>query len=93
MTNPWKKISSTVIYKNNWLRLREDRVVTPAGSQGTYSYVELPPALAIVALTDDLHTFLVGQYLYPLQKYSWEVPEGSGKRDESTEDAARRELL
>jgi 8-oxo-dGTP pyrophosphatase MutT (NUDIX family) len=36
--------------------------------------------------------WLVGQYRYPLQRYSWEIPEGGGAADESPLAAAQREL-
>lgn len=42
--------------------------------------------------TDTDRVLLVGQYRYPLDRYSWEVPEGGGEFDEDPEAAARREL-
>ena len=38
-------------------------------------------------------TLLVGQYRYPLDAYSWELPEGGGKLDVDPIDSAQRELL
>jgi 8-oxo-dGTP pyrophosphatase MutT (NUDIX family) len=35
----------------------------------------------------------VGQYRYPLDRYSWEIPEGGGGPDEDPLEAARRELV
>ena len=93
MKNPWKKLSSRQIYKNEWIRLREDEVITPTGSKGIYGVVETKPAIGIVPLTDDLHTYLVGQYRYTLDEYSWEIPEGGGKEGENTLAGAKRELL
>ncbi len=91
--SPWQRKSSREIYKNTWIRLREDQVITPAGDKGIYSVVEAHAAIAIVPLTNDLHTFLVGQYRYPLNSYSWEVPEGGGLPEESVWQGAQRELL
>lgn len=93
MKNPWKTISSKQIYKNEWIRLREDKVITPTGSEGIYGVVETKPAIGIVPLTDDLQTYLVGQYRYTLDVYSWEIPEGGGMDGESNLTAAKRELL
>lgn len=93
MNNPWKKISSREIYKNPWIRLREDQVITPTGSEGIYGVVEAFPAIAIVPLTSDLQTYLVGQYRYTLDTYSWEIPEGGGMPGEDTLTGAKRELL
>jgi len=92
LENPWKTISSKEIYKNQWIRLREDKVITPAGSSGIYGVVETKPAIGVVALTKELDTYLVGQYRYTLNAYSWEIPEGGGKDGEDTLKGAQREL-
>jgi ADP-ribose pyrophosphatase len=91
--NPWTTKQSKIIYQNKWIKLREDRVITPAGTDGIYSVVETPPAIGIVPLTEDLYTYLVGQYRYPLQTYSWEIPEGGGHPGETPLAGAKRELL
>jgi len=93
MKNPWKKISSKEIYKNQWIRLREDQVIAPSGIPGIYGVVEAKPAIGVIPLTEDLQTYLVGQYRYTLDVYSWEIPEGGGVEDEDTLVGAKRELL
>jgi len=70
LKNPWKTLSSTEIYSNRWIRVREDKVITPHGKAGIYGVVETKPAIGIVALTEDLDTYLVGQYRYTLDTYS-----------------------
>jgi 8-oxo-dGTP pyrophosphatase MutT (NUDIX family) len=35
----------------------------------------------------------VGQYRYPLDAYTWEIPEGGGDKDIPPVEAAKRELL
>ena len=90
--NPWHTISTREIYQNKWMRLREDQIISPGGIKGIYGVVETTPAIAIVPLTIDLKTYLVGQFRYPLNEYSWEVPEGSADQNESNIDAAKREL-
>ncbi len=92
MRNPWKRLSSREIYKNEWIRLREDQVITPTGTHGIYGVVEAKPAIGIVPLTKDLHTYLVGQYRYTLNVYSWEIPEGGGLHGEDPLIGAKREL-
>ena len=93
MNNPWKTLSTRLIYQNPWIRLREDQVITPAGKSGIYGVVETKPAIGIIPLSDDLHTYLVGQFRYTLNTYSWEIPEGGGQDGEDTLDGAKRELL
>ena len=92
MKNPWKKIRSKEIYKNDWIRVREDKVINPSGNNGIYSVVEAKPAIGIVPITDDLQTYLVGQFRYTLNEYSWEIPEGGGLIGEDTLIGAKREL-
>lgn len=41
----------------------------------------------------DYNTWIVGQYRYPIEQYSWEIPEGGGKRDVPPLESAQRELL
>lgn len=48
-------------------------------------------AVGVLALEDG-HTYLVGQYRYPLEQYSWEIPEGGCPEGEEPLQAARREL-
>ena len=92
MNNPWKRISTREIYKNPWIRLREDKVISPNGTDTIYGVVEAYPAIGVVPLTENLETYLVGQYRYALETYSWEIPEGGGADGESTLDTAQREL-
>ena len=91
--NPWKTLSTKIIYKNKWMRLREDQVITLSGTKGIYGVIEAFPALGIVPLTDNLETYLVGQYRYTIDAYSWEIPEGGGNPGESHLETAKRELL
>ena len=91
-SNPWKKISSRLIYENPWIRLREDQVIAPSGAAGIYGVVEARAAVGIVALTETHDVHLVGQYRYPIDCYSWEIPEGAAEKDETPLEAATREL-
>lgn len=91
-TNPWKTLSSKFVYQNQWLRIREDRVLRPDGNEGIYGVVELPPSVAIVALNDRDEVLLVGQWRYTHGKFSWEIPTGGSEPGEPILDAAKREL-
>jgi len=92
LINPWKKLATKKIYRNPWFSLREDQVISPGGQKSIYGVVETSPAIAIVPITSNLETYLVGQYRYPLNTYSWEVAEGGAEYGESNLEAARREL-
>ena len=90
--NPWKLVSSKVIYTNPWLTLREDQVIRPDGKPGIYGVVETRIATGVIALTPDLEVYLVGQYRYPTNQYSWEIIEGGTDEGENPLDAIKREL-
>lgn len=91
-SNPWQTLSSVSVYDNAWIGVREDRVVRPDGNEGIYGVVHFKnTAVGILAIEDD-HIFLVGQHRYPLDFYSWEIPEGGCPDGEDTLRAARREL-
>ena len=49
-------------------------------------------AVGIVPLDDEGCTWLVGQWRYTLDAWSWEIPEGGAPAGEPALDAARREL-
>ena len=91
--NPWNVLGSREIYVNPWIRVREDQVIRADGHPGIYGVVEFRNyALGIVPVTDDGDTYLVGQWRYPLEAYSWEVPEGGGPLTEPALASAQREL-
>lgn len=91
--NPWQVLSSQEIYKNPWIRVREDKVLTPAKTHGIYSVVEFQnSAVGIIPVDEEGYTWLVGQWRYPLNKYSWEIIEGGCPKGESSEETALREL-
>lgn len=92
--NPWTRVSSRRVYENEWIVLREDQVIRPDGNAGIYGVVEMRNwAIGAIPLTEDGDTFLVGQYRYTLDRYSWEIPEGGGSPTASPMESARRELL
>ncbi len=91
--NPWKTLSIAEVYDNPWIRVTHREVLTPAGTPGIYGQVHFKnTAIGIVPLDEDLNTWLVGQYRYTLNAYSWEIPEGGGMEGSSLLDAAKREL-
>lgn len=91
--NPWKTLSGEVKYDNRWIKVTEYQVINPAGGRGIYGKIHFKnKAIGIVAVDEALNTWLVGQYRYALDAWSWEIPEGGGPLDESPLNAAKREL-
>ena len=87
----WKTLSVREVYRNPWIRVEEHQVINPGGNQGIYGKVLFQKkAIGIVAIDDEQHTWLVGQHRYPLNEWSWEIPEGGG---DDPLASAQRELL
>jgi 8-oxo-dGTP pyrophosphatase MutT (NUDIX family) len=92
--NPWQTLSEKKIYKNPWISLTEYQVINPGGGEGIYGKVHFKNlAIGILVLDNDNSTWLVGQYRYPLNQFSWEIPEGGGPLEEDPLKSAQRELL
>ncbi len=91
-SNPWKTLSTKHIYTNEWITVREDQVIRPNGTEGIYGVVETRSACAVVALTPEQEIYLVGQFRYTTDTYSWEVIAGGGEKDEAPIVTAKREL-
>lgn len=92
--NPWKVLGEKKIYENPWMAITEYDVLNPSGGKGIYGKVHFKSvALGILPLDENLDTWLVGQYRFPLDQYSWEIPEGGGRFDVDPLESARRELL
>ncbi|MBI5914452.1 MAG: NUDIX hydrolase [Bacteroidetes bacterium] len=93
MQNPWQTLDVQVVYDNPWMQVTHRNVLNPAGNPGIYGVVHFKNiAIAIVPIDDEGYTWLVGQYRYTLERYSWEVPEGGGSFDDSPLVSAQREL-
>ena len=90
--SPWKTITSKEIYDNPWIAVREDQVIRPDGKLGIYGVVHYKNIAVGVLPIEDEHVYLVGQYRYPLEQYSWEIPEGGCPEGEEPSRAAQREL-
>src|SRR5260370_12836018 len=91
--NPWTRLSRRTAYENPWIVVHEDQVLRPDGRPGIYGVVHYRnKAVGVLALDAQQRVLLVGQYRYPLDRYSWEIPEGGAGRGETPLAAARREL-
>ncbi len=91
--NPWKTLKSELIYESAWISINKHEVLNPAGNPAVYSTVNFKNlAIGILPLDEELNTWIVGQYRYPINKYSWEIPEGGGHLGIDPLDSAAREL-
>lgn len=89
----WKKQSSKEIYDNPWLSLHEDEVINPGGGISHYGKINFKNiAIGIIPIDENNNTWLVGQYRYVPDCYSWEIPMGGGPLTIDPLDSAKREL-
>ena len=90
---PWTTLNEELRYETPWIAVSHHDILDPSGTQGIYGTIHFKNiAIGIVPLDEELNTWIVGQYRYPIQAYSWEIPEGGGKRDIPPIDSAKREL-
>ena len=85
--------SSREVYRNPWLRVREDVVERADGSTGVYGVVEKPD-FALVLPQERDGFWLVEQFRHPVGRRSWEFPQGTWSAGDggTAEDLARAEL-
>lgn len=91
--NPWTTLSGHEKYDNPWINVTEYQVLNPSGGKGIYGKVAFKnKAIGIIPVDDQGNTWLVGQYRYTLDEFSWEIPEGGGAFTIDPLESAKREL-
>lgn len=91
--NPWTTKGSRIVYDNKWISVREDSVIDPNGNDTIYGV--LSPkivAVGIIPLDEENNTWIVGQFRYPHDSYSWEIVEGGCPKGTEPLASAKREL-
>jgi ADP-ribose pyrophosphatase len=85
-------LSSREVYRNPWMRLREDEILRSNGKRGIYGVVEKDEAAIIIPIQDD-RIWLVEQFRYTIQEQAIELPQGGWEMAiDNPEDLARGEL-
>ncbi len=91
--NPWKTLSKKKVYENPWIKVEHHDVLNPSGQPGVYGTVAFQNiAIGIVPIDSEGYTYLVGQFRFPLNAYSWEIPEGGCALETDPLETAKREL-
>ncbi len=89
--NPWRVLSSKSVYKNPWINIREDTVITPTGSNGIYGLLESNDSVMVTVLNNEHELYLIRTFSYPAASWNWELPGGGGDKEDPLE-ASKREL-
>ena len=85
-------LATREVYRNRWMRLREDRILRANGQEGIYGVVEKDDA-AIILPIDNGKIWLVEQYRYTIEERALELPQGGWEMEvENPEELARGEL-
>ncbi|HKF46033.1 MAG TPA: NUDIX hydrolase [Terracidiphilus sp.] len=89
-------LSSREIYRNPWMRLREDEILRSNGRKGIYGVVEKDESAIILPIdqtSNPPRIWLVEQFRYTIQERAIELPQGGWEMAvENPEELARGEL-
>lgn len=91
--NPWIVKGVTQAFANDWFRIDEHDVIRPDGANGYYGVIRVRRlAVGVLPIDAEGCVHLVGQWRFPLGRYSWEMPEGGAEPGEDARGCAEREL-
>jgi 8-oxo-dGTP pyrophosphatase MutT (NUDIX family) len=85
-------VTKKLVYENKWMQVYEHQIER-RGRPGIYGVVNREHSVIVIPLTVSGQTILLKQYRYPTDEDSWELPMGGINANESTVEAASRELL
>lgn len=85
-------LTSREVYRNHWMRVREDEILRSNGQRGIYGVVEKDDS-AIIVPVDAGRVWLVEQYRYTIGERALELPQGGWEQAiDDAEELARGEL-
>jgi ADP-ribose pyrophosphatase len=85
-----RTLSSREVYRNPWLRLREDKIERSNGVEGIYGVIEKDDCAVILPIEGNT-IYLVEQFRYTIGQRAMELPQG-GWESPDVEELARGEL-
>ncbi len=87
-----RTLSSREVYRNPWLRLREDQVERSNGARGIYGVVDKEDCAIIIPI-QGATVYLIEQFRYTVQQRCLELPQGGWETaGVNPEELARGEL-
>jgi 8-oxo-dGTP pyrophosphatase MutT (NUDIX family) len=92
-SNPWETLSSQRFYESRYVDVDQDEVRHRSGKIHPYTALRFRiHGIAVLPIFPDGSTYLIGQYRYLTQRYTWELPRGSGPTQVDPLETAQREL-
>ncbi|MBM1171288.1 NUDIX domain-containing protein [Microvirga arabica] len=92
-SNPWTTLSTQRFYESRYVDVDQDEVRHRSGTDHPYTALRFRIyGIAVLPIFADGTTYLIGQYRYLAQRYSWELPRGSGLKSAVPLETAKREL-
>jgi 8-oxo-dGDP phosphatase len=82
----WKKVSSQEVYKNRYMTVTDEKLITNHGDEVQFGIVHKKPFVVVIPW-DGSKILLVGQYRYAIDYFSWEFPMGHTEGIDPTEAA------
>lgn len=89
---PFELAESELIAGSQWRAILRDQLRGEDGHETGYTYLAVPRAVFVVAVTAQDELLLVRQYRHPVRDWTLEVPAGSVRDGETAREAAAREL-
>lgn len=91
--DPWIVKGAKRAFENDWFWIDAHDVIRPDGRPGHYGVIRVRRlAIGVLPIEADGSVHLVGQWRFPLARYSWEMPEGGAEPGEDARACAEREL-
>jgi len=91
--NPYKILSSKIVYKTPWIEVKEEEVISPTGERKVFGTVDNGQGVQIVAINNKNEVYLIKEYYYVLQEYGVQTPAGGVDEGDSPLQAAKKELF
>lgn len=92
MKNSWKTLSSQIIYKNDFITFKKNKIIPPDGIEKEYPIIERKSSVVIVPVDQNGIVYMIKQYRYILNKSYLEIPAGYIEKGETSLKTAKREL-
>jgi len=89
---PYAVEHSRPVFESPWLKVREDQVRGPGGSEASFSVVTMRPGVTVLAMEESGEVHLVREFKYGLGQDSLEGVSGAIESGETPETAGLREL-